>query len=1157
MRKLILYPALLLLPLVMAGCSEERFAGPDPETGTGHQIKLQAAIDQLNMSRANDAGFADGDRIGVYAVAFGSEGNPGDLEPQGNLATNLAFTYDGADNTWTGDRSIYFPDDRTPVDFYSYYPYTYEIADPESYPVTVARNQSEEAAGGKLSAYEQSDLLWGKSGGVTPATPLVSITMKHILAGVMVTLVEGEGFDQGEWTGLEKSVLVDGTVTSGIADLSTGEVAVAGDTRPTAVTAVAHGDSYRAIVIPQTVGDATGLLIINVGSDSYIFTKDIPMTYIPGKLHKFTIVVDKQVPDGKYVFTLMNEAITAWESDALSHDGKVKEYVVVNVPEAGQICRAIEDAGLKASEIRNLKITGEINGDDFRYLRENIKYLEALNIKEVTLKHSEWVDYFGKEIDRVIPSRACHGMKYLSTVVLPDKMAGIGEDAFRSTNLTGSIELPEGVIYVGGSAFSNWQDYTTSNTNLSGTLKLPTTLKYIGGAAFRNCDFTGELILPEGLECIEGEAFTDCENFTGELHLPHSLKRLGWHSLDNMKGIRGTLQIPRGLTEIEAYGYLPMSSIIWPEAPEKISDEAFWNYPLKGDLVVPETVTHIGRCAFAGTKLSHITLPRNLEFLEDAVCSDMSNLLDTIIIPPLIEIIGERAFANCQKLEAVIIPERVERIKGRAFENCFSLNYIRCDAKTPPEVEESAFYGIAKDNFTVEVPEESVDAYRNAPGWSEFKRIAAYRNFIARPSKYNVLNKGGKKEIILNADAEWELAECPSWCHVDKQSGNKKSTLNLTVDAMTRGAAPRSGRVTFRLKGDHDYLTHIDVGQYDYEYDEDSYIQLQKATKGAGIDLVFVGDGYDALDISSGIYMNDMRQEMEYLFAVEPYITYRDYFNVYTPIALSEDSGTEDRNHWRNTKFHGAIWDNDVRVKIDWEDALDYCWKTVTPVYGKTDPKLGVILLMNTEQYEGVTYALLEQESFCAVVTKSTESYPNDARGILQHEAGGHGIGWLGDEYMYHAAFIQKCTCICCDHTDDLLANHSSGFALNLSLEGKYSTVPWSHLIYNPSYSDIVDVYEGGYFHSRGVYRSEKNSCMNNNVPYFSTWSRQLIVQRIMKLAGEEFSLDSFYALDKRDKGKDFTSTTRSDAAPAAGGPHGLPPVIIKDFRFGKKGGKK
>ena len=117
-----------------------------------------------------------------------------------------------------------------------------------------------------------------------------------------------------------------------------------------------------------------------------------------------------------------------------------------------------------------------------------------------------------------------------------------------------------------------------------------------------------------------------------------------------------------------------------------------------------------------------------------------------------------------------------------------------------------------------------------------------------------------------------------------------------------------------------------------------------------------------------------------------------------------------------------------------------------------------------------------------------------------------------------------------------------------MSLDGKYNSVPWKHLINDNRFNDIADIFEGGYFHMRGVYRSEQNSCMKNNVPYYSTWSRELIVKRIKMLAGETFSFEEFAVNDSREWGRDFTRPTRvtgedihtSTIAPR----HGHAPII-------------
>ena len=58
--------------------------------------------------------------------------------------------------------------------------------------------------------------------------------------------------------------------------------------------------------------------------------------------------------------------------------------------------------------------------------------------------------------------------------------------------------------------------------------------------------------------------------------------------------------------------------------------------------------------------------------------------------------------------------------------------------------------------------------------------------------------------------------------------------------------------------------------------------------------------------------------------------------------------------------------------------------------------------------------------------------------------------------------------------------------------------------------------------HSNGIYRSEYNSCMNNNAPYFSTWSRQLIVERTLWAAGETFDFETFVSKDSREMGDKF-----------------------------------
>ena len=64
--------------------------------------------------------------------------------------------------------------------------------------------------------------------------------------------------------------------------------------------------------------------------------------------------------------------------------------------------------------------------------------------------------------------------------------------------------------------------------------------------------------------------------------------------------------------------------------------------------------------------------------------------------------------------------------------------------------------------------------------------------------------------------------------------------------------------------------------------------------------------------------------------------------------------------------------------------------------------------------------------------------------------------------------------------------------------------------------------------HNRGVFRSEQNSCMNNNIPYYSTISREVIVKRIKAIAGEEYRFDEFVANDVLEASQIESESSRS-----------------------------
>ena len=79
-----------------------------------------------------------------------------------------------------------------------------------------------------------------------------------------------------------------------------------------------HGDEFRAIVVPQEVNAGTELFKITVDGVVYTFKKNEAFTYVPSKMHNFTIRVDKKENTGAYEFVLVSESITAWENDEIT-----------------------------------------------------------------------------------------------------------------------------------------------------------------------------------------------------------------------------------------------------------------------------------------------------------------------------------------------------------------------------------------------------------------------------------------------------------------------------------------------------------------------------------------------------------------------------------------------------------------------------------------------------------------------------------------------------------------------------------------------------------------------------------------------------------------------------------------------------------------------
>lgn len=1134
--KLLLTLGIAVLSLV--GCTQDVEVNvPEASTPKIMEIKIDGNINQESTTRVNDNGFCDGDGVGIYAVNY-DNGVPGTLLENGNQANNVRYVYNEEDCTWTPDYPIYYRDNVTPVDIIGYYPYNGALENVNNYSFEVQQDQSTTVEESLMGGYEASDFLWGKVENVQPTDERIHITYHHRMSGVQVELTEGSGWSDGEWSTLSKHVLVANTIRKASIDLATGVVTPVGEREIMDIVPAINGNYYRAVVVPQSVDASIALLRITVDGTPYLFRKSEAFEYQAGKLHKFVVKVSKKELSG-VVFELAGEEITPWESETISHDGAAREYVIINVPEASKdgssaLKAAIEDSGKDSKRIVNLKVTGYLNVYDFDYMRSsNMKSLSYLNLSDVAICNQ----YSPYNINNVLPSNAFRSSK-LQRIVLPETIEVIGSYAFNYAEII-SVNIPNSVRTIESNAFSY--------TKISNKLTIPDKLESVGSDAFNKAKITFDNFhLPESVHTIYDGAFSYVP-LNCELRLPENLEVLGSKAFNNC-GLTGSLKIPKMIESIGSYTFGNIigggseyvynefnGTLELPEGLIEIANNAFYDAGFTGELILPEGLVRVGKEAFSGCGFSgELIFPSSITRI-DAYAFSLKNIRGTLEIPSGLGEIDIRSFPY--NVSKIIIPADVVKITGSI--SGLYLKEVICESKTPPTLTTNAFLNTSMGNdlvnkirlVNVQVPEASLLKYQTAQYWGDYIP-SVYRDFNLDLESTCALNAAHSRKMVVRApsEMEWSVTHKPDWVTVTPSSGSGKVEVTIAFDEMARGNGNRADSLVFKPTA-YDHYKVVKVDQYDYQYDNGDVITNQTATKGNGVNIVFMGDCFDAKDIAEGYYEKIMNEAIEHFFAVEPYTTYRDYFNVYTVIGHSTDSGmptTYKMNQESLFESQYAYGDSGFQFKINKEKCLEYACKVPTVTKDNLH-QTPVVVIENSNVYGGVTY-MWEDNTALSVQCIHRNPYPQDFRGVIQHEVGGHAFGKLADEYIHHGDFIDMCECTCCKHDNDFLNFQSLGWYQNLSLNSSHYEVPWSHLIFDPQFQMYVDMYEGGFFHQRGVYRSEVNSCMNNNIPYYSAISREAIVKRIMEYAGEEYTFEMFKANDVNTLGPVPMALTRSSS---------------------------
>lgn len=366
------------------------------------------------------------------------------------------------------------------------------------------------------------------------------------------------------------------------------------------------------------------------------------------------------------------------------------------------------------------------------------------------------------------------------------------------------------------------------------------------------------------------------------------------------------------------------------------------------------------------------------------------------------------------------------------------------------------------------------------------------------------------KSFKITSNIDWNITglDGQNWCSVTPTSGTAGVT-EITVTAASKNTTQSDRTLTLQVVSGS-ITQHVAVIQ-PCAYEDGAYMLYQDNSKGnKPIYLVFMGDGYIEEDhVVGGDFDKHLDEGIEALFAIEPYKTYREYFKVYKVAAHSQERGMSGgKRGTRNTKFKTNQADaNATSLTCSYNLVFQYALK-IPEITSLVD--LTVALIVNENQYAGSCYWWGEDGKSLAMVPVSRYYIENYTfANTIMHEAGGHGFGQLGDEY------ITDNTIITSNRVTKFREAEVYGQCKNLDLTDNRDQVKWKSFFTEPGYS-AVDIFEGGYYHAYGVWRPEQSSCMINNVRYYNAPSREAIVQRIMKLSGGTYNRADFIANDKQ-----------------------------------------
>ena len=306
------------------------------------------------VARATETSFEEGDKIGVYAVSTQAN-TASQLLSSGNYADNVCYTY--RDGMFVNQQGIVRPTDGG-LRYYAVYPYTTPCGATFRFSVKTGQLHS--------GQYTQSDLCTAVSD--ITAEKEVDLVFSHRLSHVVVNL-EGEALGTGRPT-----VKLNNVNTGCDVDLNANTF-TAYESRATVTCAENGTNSYKAIIVPQTIEAGSAFLTVTLNGKEYVLKAASDIRLASGKQQVFNLVIEKDE-----IVSFSGE-ILPWGENTEPEQKKVGIYSLDDLVAFRDARNAGEDISRWKDEDGEINIYVDIDMNSIEYWEpiSKIEYDEILN----------------------------------------------------------------------------------------------------------------------------------------------------------------------------------------------------------------------------------------------------------------------------------------------------------------------------------------------------------------------------------------------------------------------------------------------------------------------------------------------------------------------------------------------------------------------------------------------------------------------------------------------------------------------------------------------------------------------------------------------------------------------------------------------------------